>query len=685
MSASRSFRNWPIAAKLNAVQALALVLLFVITISSLTLWLGQVLEEKSLTNIRQANQQALDMLAAYNDAMEKNAERLGKMLLAGYPAGFGVDEATLIDVGGVATPQLKSGNTILNRHFEGVDSFTATTQAVATIFVRKGDSFVRVATSVKKENGERAVGTLLDSTHPAYALLIKGQAFTGKARLFGLDYMTRYLPQMDKSGRVVAVLFIGLEFTAELTVLKERIRSVKFGRTGYIFALDADNGKDKGRLMIHPTKEGTNLLDAKDANGVAFVSEMVEKKTGTLYYQFANTARGEVAPREKVAVFAHFPQWNWVLASSTYRDELAEEAATVRNRLILGAGCLALLLMGVVFLSTRRWVSRPLAEAVTAMQLIAGGNLAIQLPPHGEDETGRLLTATQVMAASMTDAIADIQSAARQLVECADHLSDTSSRVAIQSGLQSDAAATMAAGIEEMNASIGHVAENAQAAERISDASGRTSSQGAAVIEQAVGSMTRIANTVRGASGSVAQLGQESQEISAIVNVIKEIAEQTNLLALNAAIEAARAGESGRGFSVVADEVRKLAERTALSTRKIESMIGSIQTGSTQAVSNMENGVAQVEEGVTFAARAGNSIADIRNSTDRVAEAVAGISAALAEQTIASADISINVEKIAIMSEENKRMAESSASYAEQLKQLANNLTLRVSRFTITV
>jgi methyl-accepting chemotaxis protein len=37
------------------------------------------------------------------------------------------------------------------------------------------------------------------------------------------------------------------------------------------------------------------------------------------------------------------------------------------------------------------------------------------------------------------------------------------------------------------------------------------------------------------------------------------------------------------------------------------------------------------------------------------------------------------------MSEENKRMAESSASYAEQLKQLANNLTLRVSRFTITV
>jgi methyl-accepting chemotaxis protein-2 (aspartate sensor receptor) len=679
MSTTRSFRDWPIAVKLNVVQSLAMVGLFIVAITSLTLWLGSVLEEKSLASVRLANQQALDMLTAYGTAMEKNAEKLGNVLQAQFPAGFSLDEGNSIDIGGVATPTLKSGGQTLNRHFEVVDAYTATTQAVATIFARQGEGFVRVTTSLKKENGERAIGTRLDPAHPAHDRLLQGEAFTGKARLFGRDYMTRYLPQKDKSGRVVAVLFIGLDFTTELEALKERIRSVKFGRTGYIFAVDA--GKDKGTLTIHPAQEGKNLLDAKDANGLAFVAEMVEKKNGTIDYQFLNASLGETKPRDKVAVFAHFPQWNWVVASSTYRDELSEEAAAVRNRLVAAAVFLVLIVLVVVFFSSRYWVSRPLAEAVAAMQQIADGNLTVQIHQRGQDEVGRLLRATQTMAQGMTEAIGSIQSAADQLVESAVHLSETSCRVALQSSEQSIAATTMAASIEEMNASIGHVAENALAAKDVSQTSGEISNTGATVIQQAVSSMTRIADTVRNASGAVAQLGQESQAISAIVNVIKEIADQTNLLALNAAIEAARAGEAGRGFAVVADEVRKLAERTSLSTREIEEMIGRILHGTTEAVASMETGVQHVEEGVTFAGQAGSSIADIRHSADRVADAVADISAALEEQTSASADIATNVEKIATMADENHRMAQDSADYAENLKLLADGLKQKVSHF----
>jgi len=681
MHAQRSFRDWSIAAKLNLVQSLALLLLFLTAITSLTLWLGHVLEEKSLTSIRQANQQVLDMLTAYNTAMEKNAEKLGKVLEARFPEGFRLDEGNSVEVAGTATPALKSGGTVLNRNFDIVDGFTATTDAVATLFARKGDDFVRVTTSLKKENGERAVGTSLGSSHPAYAALMKGETFTGKARLFGRDYMTRYIPQRDKSGQIIAVLFIGLDFTQELAALKERIRSVKFLKTGYIFALDA--GKDKGTLTIHPAQEGKNLLEAKDANGLAFVAEMVERKNGTLDYQFINASLGETKPRDKVAVFNHFPQWNWVVASSCYRDELAEEAAAVRNRLIVASVVLAAILLLVVFFSSRHWVARPLGEAVAAMQKIAGGNLAVQIHQRGQDEVGQLLGATQAMANSMMDAIADIQRASNQLVDCADHLSETSNRVAAQSSMQSDAAATMATCVEEMNASIGHVAENAVAAKDISGTSGQISSEGTAVIQQAVSSMTQIADTVRNASNTVAQLGQESQAISAIVNTIKEIADQTNLLALNAAIEAARAGEAGRGFAVVADEVRKLAERTSLSTREIENMISRIQNGTTDAVSSMETGVRQVEEGVTYAGQAGESIANIRHSADQVAEAVADISTALAEQTTASGDIASNVERIATMADENHRMAQNSATYAEELKDLADSLKQRVSRFQI--
>ena len=675
------FRDWPISAKLNALQSLALIALFTGAITWMTLWLGQVLETRNLAHLNQTNQQVVDMIDAYSTALEGSSEKLANVLQNNFPGGFTLDEGSTIDVAGHATPQLRSGGGTVNLNYSVVDHFTATTGAVATIFARQGDGFVRVATSLKKENGERAVGTPLDPSHPALPLLLKGQSFTGKARLFGHDYMTRYVPQTDKSGKVVAALFVGLDFTSELVALKKRINSIRLNETGYVFAVDA--GKDQGTLVIHPTQEGKNLLDAKDAKGVTYIKDMLEKKTGVLHYQFMNPERGESAPRDKVATFVHFPKWNWIVASSSYTEELSAEAARVRNRLIFSALVLVGLLISVVFFVSRRWVTQPLAEAVTVMQKIAAGDLTVQVMDRGGDEVGQLLRATRNMAAKMHDALADIRNASDQLVDSSQQLANTATLVAEQSGHQSDAASTMAASVEELNSSIVQVSDHAQAAQGISDHSGTVAGDGAAVIQGAVGSMTDIATTVRAASEVVATLGAESQAISAIVSTIKEIADQTNLLALNAAIEAARAGEQGRGFAVVADEVRKLAERTTASTEEIAAMIRKILDGTEQAVARMEEGVQQVEEGVAYADKAGRSITDIKQSASKVAEAVHGISYTLSEQSSATAEIARNVERIARGAEDNNYLAQNAARHAETLEQLSASLKAQVSRFRV--
>ncbi|KUK37655.1 MAG: Methyl-accepting chemotaxis protein [Thermodesulfobacterium commune] len=55
------------------------------------------------------------------------------------------------------------GPSISNPTNDVCDRFTAITGgSVATIFKREGEDFLRVATSLKKEDGTRAVGTTLD-------------------------------------------------------------------------------------------------------------------------------------------------------------------------------------------------------------------------------------------------------------------------------------------------------------------------------------------------------------------------------------------------------------------------------------------------------------------------------------------------------------------------------------------
>ena len=92
--------------------------------------------------------------------------------------------------------------------------------ANATVFVAQGEDFRRITTSVKKENGERAIGTLLDRKSGAYPVLRAGKRFVGRVMLFGRPYMTVYEPVRDAAGQVVAVLYIGLDISRQQASLR---------------------------------------------------------------------------------------------------------------------------------------------------------------------------------------------------------------------------------------------------------------------------------------------------------------------------------------------------------------------------------------------------------------------------------------------------------------------------------
>jgi methyl-accepting chemotaxis protein len=96
--------------------------------------------------------------------------RYARTLAGHFPAPFTRDESNGVDILGTLTPRLLNGNKLLNLNYSEVDRLTFNTGSTATLFVVRGEDFVRVTTSVKKQSGDRAVGTVLDRSHPGYRL-----------------------------------------------------------------------------------------------------------------------------------------------------------------------------------------------------------------------------------------------------------------------------------------------------------------------------------------------------------------------------------------------------------------------------------------------------------------------------------------------------------------------------------
>ena len=675
--------------RLSLVQALLIVVVMGIFTVSLTLYISNRLEKRAEQDLSQQVSLLTNAMESYHASQADSAEKLISVFHTYYPGSFQVNPSQTVAIGDKQTPVITAGGTILNLNTGIVDRFTGVTKAVGTVFVRSDDDFIRVSTSLKKEDGSRAVGTPLDRTHPAYQGLLRGEEFVGKATLFGKDYMTKYLPIKDDSGKVIAVLFIGNDFTEGLKVLKEKIRRITIGKTGYFYALEAKEGKTAGTLQIHPAKEGVNIVDSKDADGRDFIKEMLKQKEGIIRYPWINKEANETSPRPKLVAYTHLKEWNWVIAGGSYFDELNAEAIVLRNTMV-GATILVVVILVLTFMFiVKQWITKPLQEAIDETELLASGDFrAINLgnvgdQPKSADEVAQLFQGIQHMACALKTLLVKIDSASHEVSMAASQVHTSSERIATGSEEVAAQATTVATASEEMSATSGDIAQNCQLAAEGAQRASHSAQSGAEVVNHTVRVMEQIAEKVQESAKTVESLGARSDQIGAIIGTIEDIADQTNLLALNAAIEAARAGEQGRGFAVVADEVRALAERTSRATHEISEMIKAIQSETKGAVAAMEQGVHQVEAGTVEAAKSGEALQDILQQINDVAMQVNQIATAAEEQTATTSEISSNMTQITEVVQQTSHGAHEAATAATQLHGNAEELQRLVRQFKL--
>jgi Cache 3/Cache 2 fusion domain len=112
-------------------------------------------------------------------------------------------------VAGKEVPAFYFGTTKINNNNDLVDEVVKQAGGTATIFVKSGDDYVRIATNVKKDDGSRAIGTVLDPKGKAIASIQKNEAFYGEVDILGKQYITGYEPIRDHLKNVIGIYYVG--------------------------------------------------------------------------------------------------------------------------------------------------------------------------------------------------------------------------------------------------------------------------------------------------------------------------------------------------------------------------------------------------------------------------------------------------------------------------------------------
>ncbi|MBP6671695.1 MAG: Cache 3/Cache 2 fusion domain-containing protein [Bacteroidetes bacterium] len=553
-------------------------------------------------------------------------------------------------VGKESVPNISFGSSYQANNVELVDRVNFLTGAAATVFSRRGNDFIRISTNVKKADGSRAIGTILDPKGNAIASIRRGESFCGVVDILGKPYMTAYEPMKNAAGEVIGIWYTGYQLT-ELQALQNSIEQ----------SVIMDNGFSA-------------VIDNK--NVIQFRSENVSVSTVDSILRAAeNTDESDWVVRKTL-----FGKWGYTIVTAYPVSDISTHIWDIRMMTVISGLVVTFVLLGIIRSFFNRLIVAPIRSIVEKMN---NADLNTLLHDDRKDEIGGLTSAFDQFNMTIKDTLLHVNETSRSVSSSMTEISASTQQMAAGASEQSKQTADVVSSVEEMSRMIERSTKNAEVTAATAIQSKGLAEEGGDSVGRTVDGMREIASVVDRTAETVRVLGKASEQIGEIVTVIQEIADQTNLLALNAAIEAARAGDQGRGFAVVADEVRKLAERTTKATKEIAQTITKIQHDTELAVTAIDEGTGKVDRGIIVAEQAGSSLKTIVETSQRVADMVQGMRSVTNEQSLALENISNSIRSISAVTAETVNSTEQVAIAAEQMNHMTEQLNRLLERFNL--
>jgi twitching motility protein PilJ len=316
------------------------------------------------------------------------------------------------------------------------------------------------------------------------------------------------------------------------------------------------------------------------------------------------------------------------------------------------------------------------------MSSLADGDLTVQATVT-EDITGAIADSVNFAIEQLREPVKRIKYTAQEVAGSAMATRASTSELAKAAAAQAEQVGAATTTVQKMAESFDNMTKRANESSEVARKSVDIAHTGGVKVRETINGMDTIREQIQGTSKRIKRLGESTQEIGDIVELINGFAEQTNVLALNAAIQAASAGGAGKGFAVVADEVQQLAESATNSTRRIESLVQTIQADTFEAVVSMESTISEVVSGARLAEDAGTALEHIELVSNDLSGLIASISDEAYQQSENATVISglmKNVQDLSIQASEGSTLA---ANAVEDLAELVMRLSDSVTDFKL--
>ncbi len=162
------------------------------------------------------------------------------------------------------------------------------------------------------------------------------------------------------------------------------VSDIRFGETGYSYVIDS-----LGNLIIHPAQPNTNIYDAMDTEGRYFIRQMIQEKNGRIIYPWKNPS--DTIPREKLVIFNYLPEYDMIVASSSYLEEFYRPL-TIVQYIIITSVVIAILLLMPFTMWLGYQITAPLRKVSDQFLSAGEGDFSVRIAIHSKDEIGIMAT-----------------------------------------------------------------------------------------------------------------------------------------------------------------------------------------------------------------------------------------------------------------------------------------------------